>query len=208
MAVQTSGPRHTRGVSRLRFLGIGAAAILVACSHALPPPPEAGPMDRADYVIGAADVLRIQVWKNPELSVEVPVRPDGKISVPLANDVQAAGLTATELKDVITQALVDYVAAPDVTVMVREVRSKSVHVLGEVLRPNQFPLVVDMRVLEAIAYAGGFSPYADKSDIRILRPNPDGTVLEYRFDYKAFLRGKQPEGNLRLQPGDTVVVTD
>jgi polysaccharide biosynthesis/export protein len=208
MAVQTSGARHTRGVSLLRFLGIGAAAILVACSHALPPPPEAGPMDRADYVIGAADVLRIQVWKNPELSVEVPVRPDGKISVPLANDVQAAGLTATELKDVITQALVDYVAAPDVTVMVREVRSKSVHVLGEVLRPNQFPLVVDMRVLEAIAYAGGFSPYADKSDIRILRPNPDGTVLEYRFDYKAFLRGKQPEGNLRLQPGDTVVVTD
>lgn len=208
MAVQTSGPRHARGVSVFPFLAIGAAAILVACSHALPPPPEAGPMDRADYVIGAADVLRIQVWKNPELSVEVPVRPDGKISVPLANDVQAAGLTATELKDVITQALADYVAAPDVTVMVREVRSKSVHVLGEVLRPNQFPLVVDMRVLEAIAYAGGFSPYADKSDIRILRPNPDGTVLEYQFDYKAFLRGKQPEGNLRLQPGDTVVVTD
>jgi len=208
MAFQRSGPRRVRRVSLRHFFGIAAAAFAMACSHVSPPPPEAGPMDRADYVIGASDVLRIQVWKNPELSVDVPVRPDGKISVPLANDVQAAGLTATELKDVITQALVDYVAAPDVTVMVREIRSKSVHVIGEVLRPNQFPLIFDMRVLEAIAYAGGFSPYADKSDVRILRPNPDGTVVEYRFNYNAFLRGKQPEGNLRLQPGDTIVVPD
>ncbi len=208
MAINRSGQRRASRVSFRRLLGIGAATFAIACSHVSPPPPEPGPMDRADYVIGAADVLRIQVWKNPELSVDVPVRPDGKISVPLANDVQAAGLTATELKDVITQALVDYVAAPDVTVMVRDIRSKSVHVIGEVLRPNQFPLIFDMRVLEAIAYAGGFSPYADKSDVRILRPNPDGTVVEYRFNYSAFLRGKQPEGNLRLQPGDTVVVPD
>ena len=208
MAFQRSGERRARRVSLRHFLGICVAAFALACSHISPPPPESGPMDRADYVIGAADVLRIQVWKNAELSVDVPVRPDGKISVPLANDVQAAGLTATELKDVITQALADYVAAPDVTVMVREINSKSVHVIGEVLRPNQFPLIFDLRVLEAIAYAGGFSPYADKSDIRILRPNPDGTVVEYRFNYNAFLRGKQPEGNLRLQPGDTVVVPD
>ena len=208
MTLQRSGQRRAQRVSVRHFLGIFAAALVIACSHVSPPPPEPGPMDRADYVIGAADILRIQVWKNTELSVEVPVRPDGKISVPLANDVQAAGLTATELKDVITQALADYVAAPDVTVMVREIRSKSVHVIGEVLRPNQFPLIFDMRVLEAIAYAGGFSPYADKSDVRILRPNPDGTVVEYRFNYNAFLRGKQPEGNLRLQPGDTVVVPD
>ena len=204
MALRRSDRRRALRVS----LSVLAAAVALACSHGAPPPPEAGPMDRADYVIGAADVLRVQVWRNPELSVDVPVRPDGKISVPLANDVQAAGLTATELKDVITQALADYVAAPDVTVMVREINSKSVHVIGEVLRPNQFPLIFDLRVLEAIAYAGGFSPYADKSDIRILRPNPDGTVVEYRFNYNAFLRGKQPEGNLRLQPGDTVVVPD
>jgi len=208
MAFQRSGQRRAGRVSLRHFLGIGAAAFAMACAHVSPPPPEPGPMDRADYVIGAADVLRIQVWRNEELSVDVPVRPDGKISVPLANDVQAAGLTATELKDVITQALAAYIAAPDVTVMVREIRSKSVHVVGEVQRPTVVQLVVDMRALEVIAAAGGFTPYADKSDIRILRPNPDGSVVEYRFNYKAFLRGKQPESNLRLQPGDTVVVPD
>jgi polysaccharide export outer membrane protein len=189
-------------------LSVLGAAVALACSHGAPPPPEAGPMDRADYVIGSADVLRIQVWKNPELSVDVPVRPDGKISVPLANDVQAAGLTANEVKDVITQALAEYIAAPDVTVMVREIHSKSVHVVGEVGRPMVIQLVVDMRALEVIAMAGGFTPYADKSDIRILRPNPDGSVVEYRFNYKAFLKGKHPESNLRMQPGDTIVVPD
>ena len=208
MAFQRSGQRRAGRVSLRYCLGIGAAAFALACSHVSPPPPEPGPMDRADYVIGAADVLRIQVWKNNELSVDVPVRPDGKISVPLANDVQAAGLTATELKDVITQALAEYIAAPDVTVIVREIRSKSVHVVGEVGRPTVIQLVVDMRVLEVIAMAGGFTPYADKSDIRILRPNPDGSVVEYRFNYKAFLKGDHPESNMRMQPGDTIVVPD
>ena len=189
-------------------LSVLAAAVALACSHGAPPPPETGPMDRADYVIGASDVLKIQVWRNPELSVEVPVRPDGKISVPLANDVQAAGLTTTELKDVLSQALAEFVAAPDVTVIVQQINSKSVHVMGEVGRPMVVPLVIDMRALEAIALAGGFTPYADKSDIRILRPNPDGSVVEYRFNYKAFLKGKHPESNLRMQPGDTIVVPD
>ena len=185
-----------------------AVGLMLACSHASPPPPEPGPMDRADYVIGPSDVLRIQVWRNPELSVDVPVRPDGKISVPLANDVQAAGLTTNEVKDVLTQALSEYIAAPDVSVMVREIHSKNVHVVGEVARPTLVPLVIDMRALEAIAIAGGFTPFADKSDIRVLRPNPDGTVVEYRFNYNAFLKGKQPEANMRLQPGDTIVVPD
>ena len=165
-------------------------------------------MDRSEYVIGASDVLRIQVWRNPELSVEVPVRPDGKISLPLASDVQAAGLTTTELKDVLSKALSDYVAAPEVTVIVGQINSKSVHVVGEVGRPMVIQLVADMRALEVIAMAGGFTPYADKSDIRILRPNPDGSVVEYRFNYKAFLKGKSPESNLRMQPGDTIVVPD
>lgn len=185
-----------------------AGALAIACSHGAPLPPEAGPMDRADYVIGPADVIRVQVWRQPELSVEVPVRPDGKISVPLANDVQAAGLTAAELREVISKALTDYVTAPDVTVMVREIRSKNVQVVGEVLRPTAVSLVSDMRVLDVIAIAGGFSPYADKSDIRVLRPNPDGTVVEYRFNYNAFLRGKNPGSNMRLQPGDAIVVPD
>jgi polysaccharide export outer membrane protein len=194
---------------------LGAATVLVGallaagCANVSPPPPETGPMDRADYVIGPNDLLRVQVWKQPELSVEMPVRPDGKISVPLANDVQAAGLTTAELRDVITNALVDYVTAPDVTVMVREVRSKNVQVVGEVTRAGAVvPLQTDMRALDAIAVAGGFSAYADKSDIQILRRNTDGTLIQYRFNYNAFLRGKQPEGNMRLQPGDTIVVGD
>ncbi len=108
----------------------------------------------------------------------------------------------------LTQALSEFVAAPDVTVIVHQINSKSVHVVGEVGRPMVVQLVVDMRALEVIAIAGGFTPYADKSDIRILRPNPDGSVVEYRFDYKAFLKGKHPESNLRLQPGDTIVVPD
>jgi polysaccharide export outer membrane protein len=199
--------RATR-VSFGAFFAVVAAGMVLACSHGAPPPPEAGPMDRAEYVIGSADVLRIQVWRNPELSVDVPVRPDGKISVPLVNDVQAAGLTTSELRDVIAQALSEFVAAPDVTVIVQQINSKTVHVVGEVGRPTAIQLVADMRALEVIAMAGGFTPYADKSDIRILRPNPDGSVVEYRFNYKAFLKGKHPEANLRLQPGDTIVVPD
>jgi polysaccharide biosynthesis/export protein len=191
-----------------RALVLAAAVFAMACRHVSPPPPEEGPMDRADYVIGPADILRVQVWKQPELSVEVPVRPDGKITVPLANDVQAAGLTTNEVRDVVSKALSEYVAAPDVTVIVREVRSKLVQVVGEVIRPQTVPLSIDMRALDAIAIAGGFSPYADKSDVRILRPNADGSVVEYRFNYNAFLRGKHPESNQRLHPGDTIVVPD
>jgi polysaccharide export outer membrane protein len=199
--------RATR-VSLGAFFAVVAAGTVLACSHGAPPPPEPGPMDRAEYVIGPADVLRIQVWRNPELSVDVPVRPDGKISVPLVNDVQAAGLTTNELRDVLAQGLSEFVAAPDVTVIVNQINSKSVHVVGEVGRPTAIQLVADMRALEVIALAGGFTPYADKSDIRILRPNPDGSVVEYRFNYNAFLKGKRPESNLRLQPGDTIVVPD
>jgi len=208
MTLRRKDRRRALRVSLCHLLGVWAVGLAFACSHGAPPPPETGPMDRADYVIGASDVLQIQVWRNPELSVEVPVRPDGKISVPLVNDVQAAGLTTTELKDVLSQALVEFVAAPDVTVIVHQINSKSVHVVGEVGRPMVVPLVIDMRALEVIAIAGGFTPYADKSDIRILRPNPDGSVVEYRFNYKAFLKGKHPEANLRMQPGDTIVVPD
>lgn len=192
-----------------RLAGVAFAGVLaIACSHGAPPPPDVGPMDRADYVIGPADVLRILVWRQPELSVEAPVRPDGKISVPLANDVQAAGLTTDEVRETISKALADYVTAPDVAVIVREIRSKNVQVVGEVLRPAAVPLTSDLRILDVIAIAGGFSPYADKSDIRVLRPNPDGTVVEYRFNYNKFLRGKAPGGNMRLAPGDAIVVPD
>jgi polysaccharide export outer membrane protein len=164
--------------------------------------------DSPDYVIDSGDVLRIQVWRNPELSTDVPVRPDGRISVPLLNDVQAAGLTTHELRETIATSLAEYVTAPDVTVIVAQVNSKRVYVVGEVARPAAIPLNVDMRVLDAIVVSGGFSPYADKDDVKILRRGTDGSLTEYRFDYGAFLKGKHPESNLRLQPGDTIVVSD
>lgn len=199
------------GMRGLAAAALVALTVLAACAtRDVTPPPEeaAGEPDRGQYVIGPADVLRVQVWKNPELSTEVPVRPDGKISVPLVNDVQAAGLTAEELKETLTQALSEYVSAPDVTVIVSQINSKVVYVVGEVLRPSAVSLNQDMRALDAIAVAGGFSAYADRDDIKILRRGDDGAVIEYRFDYDAFLRGAAVDSNLRLRPGDTIVVPD
>jgi polysaccharide export outer membrane protein len=166
-------------------------------------------MDREPYTIGVTDVLRINVWKNPELSVEaVPVRTDGMISVPLINDVQAEGLTPEELRDVIARELTEYVAAPDVTVIVIAINSRFVSVIGEVGQDTRVPITRDLRVLEAIAQAGGFGPFADKGDVRIVRRNVDGTEAEYRFDYGAYIRGRAPGTNIVLQHGDTVVVPD
>jgi polysaccharide export outer membrane protein len=166
-------------------------------------------MDRAPYTIGVTDVLKITVWKNPESSVDaVPVRSDGMISVPLINDVQAEGLTPEELKDVIARELAEYVGEPNVTVVVIQINSRFVSVIGEVVQDTRVPLTRDLRVLEAIAQAGGFGPFADKSDVRIVRRNADGTESEYRFDYGAYIRGRAPGTNIVLQHGDTIVVPD
>jgi polysaccharide export outer membrane protein len=178
-------------------------------SHPTAPlPPEPGQMDRDAYVIGHGDILKIVVWKNPELSVEaVPVRPDGKIGVPLLNDVQAAGLTPDELKELLTRSFAEYVQNPDVTVVVTQILSKRVHILGQVARSGAVPLTQDMRVLDAISAAGGFAPFADKDDIKILRRS-EGGIVEYHFDYDAFMRGRGAEGNMLLMPGDTIVVPE
>jgi len=166
-------------------------------------------MDREPYTIGVTDVLRISVWKNPELTVDaVPVRPDGMISVPLINDVQAEGLTPEELKEVIARELTEYVSAPDVTLIVLQMNSRFVSVVGEVGQDTRVPLTRDLRVLEAIASAAGFGPFADKSDVRIVRRNADGTEAEYRFDYSAYIRGRAPGTNIVLQHGDTIIVPD
>jgi polysaccharide export outer membrane protein len=170
-------------------------------------PPEPAPGEREDYVIGIPDQLQILVWRNPELSVSVPVRRDGKISVPLVDDVQAEGLTPEELKEVLTEALAEFVTAPDVTVIVQQTNSHTVTVVGAVAQSGQIPLIRQTRVLEAIALMGGFNMWARKDHIRIIRPIGDGTV-EYVFNYGAFSSGKAPNSNLLLQPGDTVVVPD
>jgi polysaccharide export outer membrane protein len=173
-----------------------------------PPPIDPDPMERSSYVVGVEDVLQISVWKNEELSVVVPVRSDGKISVPLVDDVQAEGLEAMEIKEVLTRELSEFITAPDVTVVVVEMNSRYVNVIGAVPRSGQIPIVKDLRVLEAIATMGGFALFADTRDVRIVRRQPDGSEVEYRFDYDAYIKGRAPGTNIVLRSGDTVIVPE
>ena len=168
-------------------------------------PAQSSPANDTTYVIGPEDLLTIDVWKEKELSGPVPVRPDGKISLPLLNDVQAAGLTPMELMSSLTEKLKKYVSDPTVTVTVTTINSRKVYILGEVTRPGAFPLVPDMTVLQAITSAGGPTPYAKKSGIYVLR-NQNGTQTKLPFNYKQVVRGGSPEQNIFLKSGDTVVV--
>lgn len=195
----------TTGV-RIR-LTCAALLTALACASPVPPPPEfeALPKEGA-YVIGAADRLRIDVWQNDKVSLpDVPVRPDGRITVPLVDDVQAAGLTTDELKAVLSRELSEYIENPTVTVVVLAPLSKRASVIGEVRSPGAISLAAEMRVLDAITTAGGFSPFARRSQVRVLR-YVDGRELEYRFDYDAYVDGDAPGTNVVLRPGDTVLV--
>jgi polysaccharide export outer membrane protein len=159
----------------------------------------------ASYKIGPQDVLRIDVWKETEISRSVPVRPDGKISLPLLNDVQAAGLTAMELANNITEGLKKFITNPQVTVSVTEINSRRVYVTGEVTKPGAFALLPNMTALQAITSAGGFTQFARTKKIYVLR-NESGKQVKYPFNYNEVVSGKRPEDNITLQPGDTIVV--
>lgn len=180
---------------------------VLGCGTPQPPPPEfeAAPKEGV-YIIGPADRLRIDVWQNDRLSLtDVPVRPDGNITVPLIDDVQAAGLTTDELKLAVTEKLSEYVQNPTVTVVVLAPLSKRAYVLGEVRSAGPISLGAQMSVLDAITAAGGFTPFAKKSSVRVLR-RIDGKELAYTFDYDAFVAGRAPGTNVLLHPGDTVLV--
>ncbi len=201
---------HGRGVAASCVLALVAFAGLMACGGRVisPSPPDPDPMTRENYVIGVQDLVGVSVWKNPELSVSGTVRNDGKISVPLIDDVRAEGLTAMELKEVITRELSEFISAPDVTVIIEEMRSQSVNLIGAVSRSGRLPLGRDLRVLDAIISMGGFAPFADKSNVQIVRQMEDGTEETYRFDYDAYAKGKAPGTNIVLRNGDTIIVTE
>jgi polysaccharide biosynthesis/export protein len=157
-----------------------------------------------DYVIGPEDLLMITVWKNDALSRTLPVRPDGKISLPLLYDVQAAGLTAMQLRDKLASAFGEFMPNPEVAVSVMEVKSYRVSVLGEVQKPGVLQLKADTTVLEAIALAGGFRDFASPGKITILRKDSNGATQKIRFNYNRVV--KDGENNVTLKSGDVVLV--
>lgn len=158
------------------------------------------------YTIGADDILAINVWKEPDLTRSVPVRSDGKISLPLIGELQAAGTTPKQLEDDISKKLTNFVAEPEVTVIVQEIRSRKFNILGLVAKPGSYPITHTTTVLDAIALAGGFRDFAKQKSVYILRQSPDGSQKKLPFNYKDVVKGKNVEQNIRLEPRDTVVV--
>jgi len=158
----------------------------------------------APFQIGPEDILDISVWKNPELSRTVPVRPDGKVSLPLVNDIQAAGLTPATLRQQVTERLAEFIPTPEVSVMVREVHSRKVAVVGAVKTPGRFELKSPMTVLEVIALAQGFTDFASRDRIVVLR-QAGTTTTRVPFNYRKIAEGVDQE-NFFVQPGDVVVV--
>jgi len=176
---------------------------------AKPPQPSQGqsapaPAVSPDYIIGPEDTLHISVWKEPDLTATLPVRPDGKISMPLLNDVQAAGLKPMQLADSITERLRKYIADPRVTVVVTAMNSQRIYVLGEVLHTGAMPLSPGMTVLQALASAG-FTQFANTKGIYVLRVQ-NGKQQKIPFNYKQVIKGEATEQNIILKPGDTIVV--
>lgn len=157
------------------------------------------------YIIGPRDVLDVNVWDEPSVSRTVPVRPDGKISLPLLNDLQAAGLTPDQLGKDITQDLHKYIDNPQVTVIVTAINSQHISILGEVGHSGTFQMIPNMTILQALSDAGGFTAFAKLADIYVLRM-VNGQENKIPFNYKQVLKGNKPQHLLLLKPGDTVIV--
>ena len=157
------------------------------------------------FVIGNDDVLAINVWKEPDISRSIPVRSDGKISLPLVGEVQAAGLTPLKLEKDIAEKLKSYISEPEVSVMVQQVNSQKFNILGQVTKPGTYVIANSPTVLDAIALAGGFRDFAKKKSIYVLRHGASGEV-RLAFNYKDVSEGKRMEQNVKLQPGDTIIV--
>ena len=159
-----------------------------------------------DFIIGPSDVLAINVWKDAELSRTVPVRPDGKISLPLIGELQVSGLTALKVQLMVAQRLKEYISDPEVSVIVQQVKSRTYAILGRIAKPGSYELAKPTTVLEAIAIGGGFLDFAKVSKVYIIRPRESGSSETLRFDYKKVIKGRNPEQNVELKSGDTIVV--
>jgi polysaccharide export outer membrane protein len=187
------------GIKKM-FLGVIVAVALTTV------PANAQSTSSGNYLIGAGDMLEIVTWKEPDLSRnEVLVRIDGYVSFPLLNDVKAAGKTTTQLTQSIQDGLKDYVASPVVTVTVRSPASKRFYILGEVARTGEYPLIKNLTVLQAFAIAGGFTEWASKKEIILMRQE-GGKEKIYRVNYKDIVRGEDVAQNIRIQADDTIVV--
>jgi polysaccharide export outer membrane protein len=160
---------------------------------------------KSPYLIVPNDVLNIFVWNEPELTQDIIVMPDGRITFPMIGEVVAQGQTVMALRNAVTEKLKDYVSNPDVTVIVRESRSRRIYLIGQVNRPGPYALEPDMTALQALSTAGGFSQWADTKNVLIVRREGEKEVL-FLFDYKDFITGKNLEKNIILKPNDTIVV--
>jgi len=169
------------------------------CTHAAAetPPPK--------YTIGPNDHLQVFVWKEPDLTRDVTVMADGRISYPLIGEIMAAGQTVTSLQEIISKKLKKFVTAPEVTVIVAESLSRQIYTIGKLMKPGPYPLAPNMTALQALSAAGGFAEWADTKNIMIVRQE-QGKEVQLRFNYKDFVDGKNLQQNIVLRPNDTIVV--
>jgi polysaccharide biosynthesis/export protein len=165
------------------------------------PSDTAAPVDPSAYVIGPEDILMVRVWKEPDISGPVAVRPDGKISLQLVNEIAAAGLTPQKLAARIAEGLSQYMTRPEVSVAVQQVNSKRYYIHGEVLKPGTYPMVAPVTVMEALVNSGGFKDFANVKNIVIAR----GTQ-RLKFNYRDVVKGKKLEQNITVEPGDQIIV--
>jgi polysaccharide export outer membrane protein len=171
-----------------------------------PDSPSRAPRPNDSYIIGDDDVLTISVWNEANISKDVTVRSDGKISLPLAGEVQATGRTPQGLSQDIAAKLQGFIHDPQVTVIVKQINSQKFNVLGQVVKPGSYPLTTGMTIVDAVATAGGFKDFAKKKSIYVLRPTPGHPDQRIPFDYEKFVKGKDAAQNIELKPRDTIVV--
>jgi polysaccharide export outer membrane protein len=214
MFVQRCGSEKAAVRLSLTIVVVLAFSVLIMAQDVAPTAPAAKPdaspqantSVRTDgYVIGAEDMISVYVWKEPDMSKSVPVRPDGMISLPLIGEIKAAGYTPVQLQGVLADAMKKYVSDPQVTVVVEKVSSLSFNIVGEIGRAGYYPLTRRMTVLDAIAMAGGFKDFAKTKKIYVLRV-VNGTEQRLPFNYKEVIKGQNSQQNIELQPRDTIVV--